>query len=77
MINRRKKLVHIYTPQIYFKSDSPEVGAVLGLLSEKLDIETFFDKFREKLKGYVDRKLKNSKYVICVVTVMEDPMKTF
>ena len=30
----------------YFKGDTPEVGTVLGLLSEKLDIGMAFDMFR-------------------------------
>ena len=58
-----------------FKGDTPEVGAALGLLSEKLDIGTDFDKFREKLKGYVERKFDNPKDLLFVVTDMEDPMK--
>ena len=45
----------------------PEVGAVLGLLSKKIDIGMRFYKFREKLKGRVERKLENAKYVMCVV----------
>ena len=35
-----------------------------------------FDKFREKLKSYMERKLDNTKYVFWVVTYTEDPMKT-
>ena len=34
----------------------------------------YFDKFREKLKGYVERKSENAKYLMCAVTYMEDPM---
>ena len=45
-------------------------------MSEKLDIETDFDKFKEDLKGCLDRKFDNSKYLMCVVTYMEDTMKT-
>ena len=43
--------MQIHTADIYFKGDTPEAGAVLGLMSEKLYIGTDFDKFREKLKG--------------------------
>ena len=35
-------------------------------MSGKLDIGTAFDKFREKIKGYVKRKFANGKYVLCV-----------
>ena len=61
----------------YFKGDTPEVGALLGLLYKKLDIGTAFEKFREKLKGYVERKFDNAKDVMCVVTDMDNPMKIF
>ena len=54
-----------------------ELGAAIGLMYEKLDIGTAFDRFREKLKGYVERKFDNAKYLLCVVTDMEDPTKTF
>ena len=76
-ICRRVEQVKLHTEKGYFKGDKPEVGAVLGLLSKKLDIETNFDKFREKLKGYVEINLDNEKDVLCVVTCMEHPMKTF
>ena len=65
-----------YSAQI-FKGDTQEVGAVLGLFSEKLDTGTAFDKYREKLKGYAERNIDNAKGVMCVVTDMEDPIKTF
>ena len=44
---------------------------------QKLDIGTAFEKLRENLKGYTERNLGNAKYVMCVVTYMEDPMKNF
>ena len=76
-IRRRTELVQLNTPHRYFKGETSELGAVLGLLSKELDIGTAFDNFREKLKGYVERKFYNVKDVMCVVTYMEDPMKTF
>ena len=74
---RRKELVHIHAVNIYFKGDTLEGGVVLGLLSKILDIGTSFETFRDKLKGYVQRKFDNAKYVIYVVTYMKDPMKCF
>ena len=76
-INRRTELVQLHIANRDFKDNTPEVRAVLGLLSKKLDIGTDFDKFREKLKGYVERKFENEKYVLCVVIEMEDQIKTF
>ena len=59
------------------KGNTREVGTIIGLFTEKLDIGRDFDKFREKLKGYVEIKFDNTKDVMCVVTYMEDPMKMF
>ena len=47
---RRTYIVQLHTSDRYFKSDTSEVGAVLGLLSKNLDAETSFDTFRYKLK---------------------------
>ena len=57
-----------------FKYVTPQVGTVLGLLYETLDTGKAFEKFREKLKDYTERKFDNAKYVTYVVTEMEDPM---
>ena len=75
--HRRTELVQLHTAHRKFKGDTTELGAALGVLYEKLDIGTAFDKFRQKLKGYVEIKFDNKKYVLCVVTDMEDPTKTF
>ena len=76
-ICRWKELIQLHKEHKYFKGDTPEVGALLGLLYKKLDIGTAFEKFREKLKGYVERKFDNAKDVMCVVTDMDNPMKIF
>ena len=65
------------TAHKYFKYVTPHVGTVLGLLYETLDIVTALEKFRDKLKDYTVRKFDNVKYVIYVVTEMEDTMKCF
>ena len=69
--------MQIHTAHRYFKGDTPELRAVIGLLSKVLYIRTAVDKFRVKLKGYAERKFENSKYMMCVVTYMEDSMKVF
>ena len=69
--------MQLHTAHKYFKGDTREVGTVLGLLTEKIDIEMDFDKFKEKLKGYAERKFDNSKYGMYVVTEIEDPVKKF
>ena len=62
--------MQLHTSHRDFKGDTPYVGSVLGLLSEKLDNGTAFDKFRDKLNSYVERKFQNEKYLMCVVTYM-------
>ena len=69
------ELVQLQTLNRYVKGDTLQVGTIIGLFSEKLDIGTAFDKFREKLKDYVEINFENAKYVLCVVTDMEDPIK--
>ena len=49
--HRRTKMLQLHTAHRYFKGDTLEEGSVLGLLSEKLDTGTDFDKFRDKIKG--------------------------
>ena len=44
------ELVQLHTANRYFKGDTPELGVVLGLLSQKLDIGKAFHKFRENQK---------------------------
>ena len=72
--HKRTELFQLHTSHEGFKGNTTEVGNVICLISEKLDIGTAFDKFREKLKGYAERKFDNTKYVMCVVTYMEDLM---
>ena len=50
-ILRSTELVQLHITHRYFKDGTPEAGAVLGLLSGKLDIGTDFDKFREEIRG--------------------------
>ena len=47
---RIMELVQLHTANRYFKGDTPELGVVLGLLSQKLDIGKAFHKFRENQK---------------------------
>ena len=69
--------MQIHKSNIYFKGDTLEVGAVRGIMYEKLDTGTDFDKFRDKLKAYVEINLDNTKDVLCVITDMEYPMIFF
>ena len=69
--------MQLHTVHRYFKSDTTEVGAVLGLLYKEIDIGTYFDRFREKIKGYTERKFENANDMICVVTYVEDTVKMF
>ena len=67
--------MQLHTAHMYLRDDTLEVGPVIGLLSVKLGIGTAFDKFSDKLKGYVKRETYNENYGMCVVTDMDNPMK--
>ena len=74
---RRTELVQLHTAHRYFKGDTLEVPILLGLMSNKLDLGTSFDKFRNKLKGSMERNLHNANDMMCVVTDTDDPMICF
>ena len=76
-IHRSMELVHLHKLHKYFKGDKSEVGAVLGLLTKTIYTGTDFEMLRYNLKVYMERKIDNTKYLMCVVTDMEDPIKTF
>ena len=63
-IRSSTELVQPQTAHKDFKYVTPQVGTVLVLLYETLDIGKDFEKFREKLKGYTERNFDNAKYVI-------------
>ena len=68
------------TRQIAWKmigADSWDSLMVSLALVGSLDTGTDFYKFKDKLKGYSERKFDNAKNVMCVVIDMEDPVKIF
>ena len=50
--------MQLHTAHRNVKGDILEVGDVLGLQSEKWDIEMTFENFIEKLNGCTQRKLR-------------------
>ena len=63
-------IVHIYFWVTHWK------WALYLVYCQEENIGTGFDKFRYKPKGYTERKFNNPKYVMHVVTDMEDMIKT-
>ena len=69
--------MQLHTAHRYFKGGTPGSRRCTWFTILKLDIGTYFDKFREKLNGYVERKFENEKDVFCVVIEMEEKVKSF
>ena len=60
-----------------FEGDTPEIGGVVGLKSEKITAKVQFDTFRDKISDFVLKELQNGFDVIPFVKDMEDPTQNF
>jgi len=60
-----------------FNGETPELDAVLGLLTEKMEKGDMFDRFQEKIETYALRNNKHAEDVICLITKLVDPMSDF
>ena len=49
-IHRRTELVQIHTSHIYFKSDAPALGSLLGLLYENYILERILKSLERRLR---------------------------
>jgi hypothetical protein len=61
----------------HFCGDTPAIGVILGLRTERIDKKTAFDNFREKLANYVLTNLKDAQDVIQLVEEQIDPRESF
>ena len=53
--------------QKYFKGETPELNAVLGLITERLDQGVTFEKFQEFLKNYVLKNFHKAEDIVEMV----------
>ena len=60
-----------------FVGETPELGAVVGLLSERLDKGVTMEQFQEKLKLYVLKNYKKGEDVVTLVEDLVDPRIDF
>ena len=60
-----------------FEGDTPEIGCVVGLKSEKITAKVQFDTFRDKVTEFILKELTNGIDVVPYVKDMEDPSEDF
>jgi hypothetical protein len=75
--NRDRRALTIGSDDKDWEGAKPEVGAVLGLKTEKITKKVTFEVFREKLATYVLSEFNNPKDVLPAVKRMTDPMVDF
>ena len=60
-----------------FKVETPELNAVLGLITEKLDQGVTFEKFQDVLKNYVLKNLHKAAVIVEMVKNLKYPFPNF
>ena len=60
-----------------FKGETPELNAVLGLITERMDQCVTFEKFQDVLKNYVLKNFRKAEYIVEMVTNQKDPFPNF
>ena len=63
--------------QKYFKGETLELNAVLGLITERLDQGVTFEKFLDVLKNYVLKNFHKAEDIVEMVTKLKDPFTNF
>jgi len=73
----RKKNALLSSEMRGFTGETLDLGAVLGLFSEKLDKSVSFDKFTDFIKNYMLKNYKNTEDIVCLIVDLEDPTTVF
>ena len=60
-----------------FVGDTPEIGCVVGLKSEKITAKVQFDTFRDKVSEFILKELTNGMDIVDFVKEMKDPTQNF
>ena len=63
--------------QKYFKGETPELNAFLGLITERLDQGVTFEKFQDVLKNYVLKNFHKAEDIVEMVTNLKDTLPNF
>ena len=60
-----------------FKGEIPELNAVLGLITERMDQGVTFEKSQEILKNYVLKNFHKAEDIVEMLTNLKDPFPNF
>ena len=60
-----------------FKGETPELNAVLGLITERLDQGVTFEKFQDVLKNYVLKNFHKAEDIVEIVINLKYPCTNF
>ena len=60
-----------------FKGETPELNAVLGIITERLDQGVTFEKFQEVLKNYVLKNFHKAEDIVEMVKNLKYPLPNF
>jgi len=60
-----------------FTGEMPELGAILGLLTKRLDNGVLFNKFQDKIKNYVLKNFKKAEDIMELIVELKDPTILF
>jgi len=60
-----------------FTTETPELDAVLSLLSEKVEKGVTFDVFQKRLENYMLKNLPRAEDITKLITALEDPTERF
>ena len=63
--------------QKYFKGETPELNAVLGLITEMLTQGVTYEKFQEVMKNYVLKYFHKAEDIVEMVTNLKYPFPNF
>ena len=63
--------------QKYFKGETTNLNAVLGLITERLDQGVTFEKFQDVLKNCVLKNFRKAEDIVEIIIYLNDPVTNF
>ena len=63
--------------QKYFKGETTNLNAVLGLITQRLDQGVTFEKFQDVLKNCVLKNFRKAEDIVEIIIYLNDPVTNF